>query len=247
MRRQDQPAGHTEGNAGPNSAATALSEWRVPTDSAGEYGSTRRCRRTSAVGQAIPLLGAADQLTPTLGRMLDLGLDPNLWPWIWLALGVGFTVIEFRLLGGRMRLLPFAITADLAALLAFGDVGIAWQCSVFAGGGLVLLAVTMRYQALVREGNRLPPGAGAVRLVGMEGVVTRALDSAAPDRPVQALVLGENWAVIEPADDLAVGATIVVTEVEGTRVRIRPVAHPSVPTWPMPTLPAPAPPVEGNP
>lgn len=154
--------------------------------------------------------------------MLDLGLDLNLWPWIWLAVGVGLTVAEFTVLGRGLRALPFGVAAFLTSILAFGDVAIELQWATFAGGGALLLGIFWRYQSLIREGNRLPPGAGAVRLVGMEGVVVRAHDPAVPDRGVEVFVLGETWVVINPPELIHLGATVVVTEVEGTRVRVEP-------------------------
>ena len=59
--------------------------------------------------------------------MLDLGIDLNLWPWVWLGVGVFFAVIELTVLAGSFVLLPFAISAFAAALLGFYDVAIEIQ------------------------------------------------------------------------------------------------------------------------
>ena len=49
--------------------------------------------------------------------MLDLGVDLNAWPWIWLFVAVAFTLTEVTVLGGSFVLLPFAVSAFVAALL----------------------------------------------------------------------------------------------------------------------------------
>ena len=67
--------------------------------------------------------------------MLDLGIDLNLWPWVWLGVAVFFAVIELTVLAGSFVLLPFAVSALAAALLGFYDVAIEIQWLVFVVGG----------------------------------------------------------------------------------------------------------------
>ena len=109
--------------------------------------------------------------------MLDLGLDLNVWPWVWLV-----------------------------------------------GGGVVLVGVVRRYQSLVRQGTRLPPGVGGARLVGSTGVVTRAIDPDDATAHGQVRVAGETWfARAAGPDVLTEGARVRITEVEGTRLHVVPV------------------------
>jgi hypothetical protein len=67
--------------------------------------------------------------------VLDLGIDLNVWPWVWLGVAVFFALIELTVLAGSFVLLPFAVSALGAALLGFYDVAIEIQWLVFLGGG----------------------------------------------------------------------------------------------------------------
>ncbi|MFT7327729.1 MAG: hypothetical protein ACI88S_002161, partial [Ilumatobacter sp.] len=35
-----------------------------------------------------------------LSAVLDLGIDLNVWPWVWLFIGVTFVIIELTVLAG---------------------------------------------------------------------------------------------------------------------------------------------------
>ena len=70
--------------------------------------------------------------------MLDLGIDLDFWPWVWLAIAVVFAIIELTVLAGSFVLLPFAVSAFAAALIGFYDVPIEIQWLVFVGGGALL-------------------------------------------------------------------------------------------------------------
>lgn len=155
--------------------------------------------------------------------MLDLGLDLTLWPWIWLVVGVVVAVIELTVLSGSLMVLPFAVSALVAALLGFAGVAIELQWLAFTVGGGILFAVFWRYQSLVQQGTPLPPGVGAVRLVGMTGVVTRTVEPDATARPGEVRVLGETWTVLADGTHLAEGTRVRVTGVEGTRIRVEPI------------------------
>ncbi len=162
--------------------------------------------------------------------MLDLGLSLDIWPWVWLVLGVAFILVELTVLGGSLMVLPFGVSALIASLLAFSDVSIEIQWAVFGGGGVVLFLLFWRYQALVQEGNRLPPGVGAVRLVGLTGVVTRTIDPDAADVRGRIVVEGDTWgAVTDGTAVLPEGTRVRITDVEGTHVRVEP-AEPSADT-----------------
>ena len=104
--------------------------------------------------------------------MLDLGIDLNLWPWIWLGIAVFFALIELTVLAGSFVLLPFAVSALAAALLGFYDVAIEIQWLVFAGGGALLWILLYRYARNFAGNNELEPGVGADRLIGLTGIVT---------------------------------------------------------------------------
>ena len=77
--------------------------------------------------------------------MLDLGLDPDVWPWIWLVAAVVFALVELIFVGGSFIILPWAVSAFVAAILAFYDVPIEVQWSVFVFGGGILFAILYRW------------------------------------------------------------------------------------------------------
>ena len=54
--------------------------------------------------------------------MLDLGIDLDVWPWIWLGTAVVFALVELIFVGGSFIILPFAVSAFVAAILGFYDV-----------------------------------------------------------------------------------------------------------------------------
>lgn len=152
---------------------------------------------------------------------MGLGVEIDLWPWVWLAVAVVFVLAELTVLGGSLIVLPFGVSAFLAALLAFGDVGVAVQWAVFVGGGLLLFGIFWRYQSLVQQGNTLPPGVGAVRLVGLPATVTEDVDPADEAAHGQVVVNGERWfARTDGPDVLRAGTRVRVLEVEGTRVLV---------------------------
>lgn len=156
--------------------------------------------------------------------MLDLGLDLNVWPWVWLVGGVAFLLVELTVLGGSFMVLPFGISALIAALLGFSGVSVTIQWAVFAGGGILLFGIFWRYQSLVQEGNRLPPGVGAARLVGLTAVVTERVDPDDTEAHGQVRVAGETWfARATGPDVLPEGTRVRITEVEGTRLHVVPV------------------------
>ncbi len=169
--------------------------------------------------------------------MLDLGLalidwSSTVWPWGWLVLGVVLLLVELTVLGGSLMVLPFGVSAMVAALLGFGGVSITVQWAVFAAGGVLLFAAFWRYQSLVQQGNRLPPGVGAARLVGLTGVVTQPLDPSDLEAHGTVRVAGETWFARADADAvLPTGARVRVIEVEGTRLLVVP-ADPDATTDP---------------
>ena len=125
--------------------------------------------------------------------MLDLGIDLNLWPWIWLGVAVFFALIELTVLAGSFVLLPFAVSALAAALLGFYDVAIEIQWFVFVVGGGLLWVLLYRYAKNFAGNSELEPGVGADRLVGLTGIVTTAIDPDDTDRRGRVTAHGEVW------------------------------------------------------
>ena len=140
--------------------------------------------------------------------------DPEQWRWIWLIAAVALGVGEMAT-PGSFFLAPFAIGAAVAAFLAFADVSVVVEWAAFvAVSGSCFLALRPLARRLDREG--LTEGIGSRRLIGRRGVVLQAI-------PVGDLgtvrIDREEWrAVAADGAELASGASVVITEVEGTKV-----------------------------
>jgi membrane protein implicated in regulation of membrane protease activity len=162
--------------------------------------------------------------------VLDLGIDLNAWPWVWLSIAVVFALIELTLLAGSFVLLPFAVSAFVASILGFYEVPIEIQWGVFVGGGGLLFWVAIRWLRKFVDEHDTPPGVGADRLVGMTGIVTEAISISDVTRRGRVNIAGEVWgalavdeATIEP------GVHVQVRSVQGTRVFVEPIPTATTP------------------
>jgi membrane protein implicated in regulation of membrane protease activity len=177
--------------------------------------------------------------------VLDLGIDLNLWPWIWLGVAVFFALIELTVLAGSFVLLPFAVSALAAALLGFYDVAIEIQWLVFAGGGALLWVVLYRYAKNFAGDSELGPGVGADRLVGLTGIVTSPIDPDDTERRGRVTAHGEVWgATSQDGTALPAGTHVRIVAVSGTKVIVESteVTPPTSPPTAPPTAPPPQPP-----
>jgi membrane protein implicated in regulation of membrane protease activity len=158
-----------------------------------------------------------------LSAALDLGIDLNLWPWIWLGTAVIFALVELIVVGGSFIILPWALSAFVAAILAFYDVPIEIQWAVFVFGGAAAFAFLYRWaQRFMRE-HTMDPGVGAGRLVGLIGIVTIPVHPDDTDRKGRVSVEGEVWGVVDANRTYEVGEKVRITAMKGTRVVIEPV------------------------
>jgi membrane protein implicated in regulation of membrane protease activity len=154
---------------------------------------------------------------------MDLGLDLNVWPWVWLIVAIGFALIELTVLGGSFVLLPFAVSAFAAAILAYYEVAIEVQWAVFLGGGALLFVVLARWARGFLKENPLTPGVGAERLVGRPAIVTVDIDPDDTSRRGRVSVDGEVWGALTNVDHpLRAGMKVRVASMQGTRVVVEP-------------------------
>ena len=183
--------------------------------------------------------------------MLDLGIDLNLWPWVWLGVAIFFALIELTVLAGSFVLLPFAVSALAAALLGFYDVAIEIQWLVFVGGGALFWVLLYRYAKNFAGENELQPGVGADRLIGLSAIVTSRIDPDDTDRRGRVSASGEIWgAVSKSGQPIPQGAHVRITEVNGTRVIVETTddtAPPPSPPMSPPPGPPPSPPPSAPP
>jgi membrane protein implicated in regulation of membrane protease activity len=153
-----------------------------------------------------------------LAAALDLGIDLDVWPWIWLGTAVVFALVELILVGGSFIVLPWAASAFIAAILAFYDVGVEVQWAVFVFGGALIFALLFRWAQRFMKENTMAPGVGADRLVGLTAIVTAPVVPDDTARGGRVAIDGEVWGVAETDQAFAVGSKVRVVAMKGTRV-----------------------------
>lgn len=153
--------------------------------------------------------------------VLDLGVDLDAWPWVWLGVAVLFALVELTVLAGTFVLLPFALSAFFAAIAGWYDAPIEAQWGVFILGGGALWALFWRYAKRFMAEHTNPEGVGADRLVGMTAIVISPIDPDDVDRRGRVKVVGEDWgALVDGGPVIPAGAKVRVSSMAGTRVMV---------------------------
>lgn len=156
--------------------------------------------------------------------ILDLGLDLKVWPWVWLGIAVVFAIVELTALAGTFVLLPFALSAFVAALAGWYNAPIELQWAIFILGGSALWALFWRYAKRFMAEHTNPEGVGADRLVGMIAIVTNQIDPDDVNRRGRVKVVGEDWgALVDGVGVIGEGSKVRVTSMSGTRVIVEPI------------------------
>lgn len=159
-----------------------------------------------------------------LAGALDLGIELDVWPWIWLGTAVTFALIELALVGGSFIILPWSASAFVAAICAFYDVSIEVQWAVFAFGGAVLFFALYRWARRFVNDSPATPGVGADRLIGLTGIVIAPIQIDDVDRRGRVRIHSEDWGAISDVDAVIDSGTKVrVVEMRGTRVVVEPI------------------------
>ena len=154
---------------------------------------------------------------------LDLGIDIDVWPWIWLGTAVVFALVELAFVGGSFILLPWAASAFIAAILAFYDVSIEVQWAVFVVGGAFLFFALYRWARRFVNDAPSTPGVGADRLIGLTGIVVAPIQIDDVDRRGRVRIHSEEWGAISDVDVvIEAGTKVRVLEMRGTRVVVEP-------------------------
>jgi membrane protein implicated in regulation of membrane protease activity len=142
-------------------------------------------------------------------------MDNEVWRWLWTIFAVVMGIGEIFTAG--FFLLPFAIGAGAAAILAWADSPLLAQWLVFFGVSLFSLAYLRRFINRQDEGEQ--PRVGANRWVGLKGVVIEDIDPVHGGGMVR--VSTEEWRAVAP-QPIPAGEKIVVTEVRGARLVVEP-------------------------
>jgi membrane protein implicated in regulation of membrane protease activity len=153
---------------------------------------------------------------------LELGIDLDVWPWVWLGTAVVFALVELILVGGSFIVLPWALSAFIASILAFYGVPVEIQWIVFVFGGAVMFAFLYRWAQRFMKENTMDPGVGADRLVGLTAIVTRPIVPDDTGRGGRVTIDGEVWGVADADHEFAVGNKVRVVAMKGTRVVVSP-------------------------
>jgi membrane protein implicated in regulation of membrane protease activity len=143
-------------------------------------------------------------------------MEFQIW-WLWMGLAAIFIIGEVFTQG--FFLLWFGVGAFVSGILALLGVGPAWQWAVFVvlSGGL--FTVSRRFAE--RFSKKQPPGVGADRLIGKQGVVLEEIDNEANTGKVR--IEKEQWRADSESDEtIPSGRRIEVVRLEGTHAVVRP-------------------------
>jgi membrane protein implicated in regulation of membrane protease activity len=142
-------------------------------------------------------------------------VDNEVWRWLWTIFAIVMGIGEIFTAG--FFLLPFAIGAGTAAILAWAGAAILAQWLVFFGVSVFSLAYLRRFITHQDEGEQ--PKVGANRWVGSAGVVLEDIDPHTGVGMVR--VEAEEWRATAP-QPITAGQKVVVTEVRGARLVVEP-------------------------
>ena len=142
-------------------------------------------------------------------------MDNEVWRWLWTGAAIGLGLGEA--LTATFFLLPFALGAGVAALLAWVDVHVVVQWIAFFAGTAVSWFYVQRFARAV---DRRPQEAvGANRFLHARGVVVREVDDAGSGL---VRVHSEEWRATTEGRPIAAGQNVVVIEVRGTKLVVLP-------------------------
>jgi len=145
-------------------------------------------------------------------------MDAEMWRWIWVAAAVILGFAEIMTAGFFM--LPFAVGAVIAAVLAFMDVAPAAQMGVFVVTSLISLVALQRF---VRSTDEHQPRVGSNRFVGQRAVVLEDIDPATGSG--RARFDTEEWRATTDGAPIASGTVVTVVDVRGARLVVEPAEH----------------------
>lgn len=140
-------------------------------------------------------------------------VDTEAWQWIWVIAAVVLAIGE--LLTAGFFLLPFAVGAGAAAVLAFLGASPVWQLLAFTVVSIVFLALLQRYAK--REQDEEPQPVGATRYAGRSAIVHEAVNRRTGSGLVR---MGtEEWRATTDGDaEIPEGVEVRVVAVRGTRL-----------------------------
>jgi len=165
----------------------------------------------------IGLLGIAFAAVAILAPRGE-DMDAEQWRWIWVGAAVILAIGELLTVG--FFLLPFAVGAAAAAVLAFMGVSVPIQLVSFVVISIVFLAVLQRY-AKREQDTEVMAQAGGDRYLERTAIVLQPVDRFGTTGMVR---MGtEEWrATVDSDIEIPEGAEVRIVEVRGTRFVIEP-------------------------
>ena len=139
-------------------------------------------------------------------------MEIQIW-WIWMFFAACFIIGEIFTAG--FFLLWFGIGALVAGILALLGIGAGWQWGTFVVVSGVLFALSRKFSE--RLTKKQPPGIGADRFIGSEGVVLEEIN---PSDNTGRVRLGkEEWRAESDAGEvIGLGVKVRIKKVEGTHL-----------------------------
>lgn len=171
-------------------------------------------RKERASRRDLVLYGIGTAAVVAAAAVAGIGgsdMDNEVWRWLWTIMAVVLGIGEIFTAG--FFLLPFAVGAAAAAILAWIGAAVVAQWLVFFGVSIFALAYLRRFIGHQDEGAQ--PRVGANRWVGEEGVVLEEIEPHTGAGMVR--ILNEEWRATAP-QPISANSRIVVTEVQGARL-----------------------------
>jgi membrane protein implicated in regulation of membrane protease activity len=142
-------------------------------------------------------------------------MEFEIW-WVWMAMAALFIVGEIFTQG--FFLLWFGVGAAVAGVFAILGLGVGWQLGAFVVVSGALFIVSRRFAEKISK--KQPPGIGADRFVGLEGIVLEEIDNVKNTGRVR--VQKDEWrADSETGEPIPEGEQIVVTRLDGTHMVVK--------------------------
>lgn len=194
--------------------AERLPSWSEVFERPRQPGPLRRAILTATAVLVVAALAAA--ALATRGEGGDGAMDNEVWRWIWVGAAIFLGFGEMMTAGFFM--LPFAVGAVVAAVLAWIDVAPWVSLIVFIGVSLVAMVALQRF---VRREDEYQPQVGANRLVGKVATVLEDIDRVTGAGRVR--METELWRATTDGGPIPAGTPVRVTEVRGARLVVEPV------------------------
>lgn len=143
----------------------------------------------------------------------DESLDQELWTAVWIVAAAVLALGE--LLTAGFFLLPFAVGAGTAGILALVGTGVAAQIIMFVVVSVAFLWLLQRFARKDIHGELIP--VGAARYVGASALVTGTVTRLTGSGRV--MMGTEDWrATTDGTDEIPLGTEVRVIEVRGARL-----------------------------